>query len=220
MSSSPSKRPCKTLSNHIMSAEFGSYRETVRKCAAKWPELEWIHRFLQTPKPADANDTYAQTFDFIDSSVVESDVFRTPRLFSETLNNPLPGSSLRVVLVCHGDSWTVDRDIVDVACAKYDLDPRFVSQHFDYPYAKWEKNCPRDISKALAAVDDHYFENKYTWSLGGAIISSLSLQLSGHFCFAYKHECLSLKVLEEASGTTRKQSWLLNVVIADKVPKS
>ncbi|KAL9059752.1 MAG: hypothetical protein Q9162_001053 [Coniocarpon cinnabarinum] len=196
-----------------MSNEFSKYRDALRDCVRRWPELVWVHRFLQTSKPANVDSTYAQTFDFYDGRVAASDVFYDPASFSAALVRQVQSSRLRLVLVCHGESWDIDRDIVDVMCSRYDLDPRFVSQHFDYPDVKFERNCPRDISDAHKAADHDYYENKYEWKMGGSLLPPWSLQLDSHFRFAYRRECLSLKILREESGATRKASSLSVILV-------
>ena len=45
------------------------------------------------------------------------------RAIHQCFKAPVSESQVRLVLVCHRDSWDVDRDIVDVACSEYDLDP-------------------------------------------------------------------------------------------------
>ncbi|KAL8917771.1 MAG: hypothetical protein Q9208_007752 [Pyrenodesmia sp. 3 TL-2023] len=129
-------------------------------------------------------------------------IYKTAGDFSQALDIEADGSRLRIVLLGHGPSWDVDRDMVDVVCSKYQVDPRFLVRHFDYITVQEEENCPGDIADAIAAVDEDYFENKYTWNLGGEVMSPLSMQLGSCFFFAYAAQCLSVAIHEEGHKVT------------------
>ena len=187
-----------------MATTHSAYRERVHNALGRWPELAWLNRFLQTPQPATVYDeTIAQIFDLDDSHFTTSGQEATAGSLSEALNVEQTGR-LRVVLVVHGDSWDVDRDIVDVVCSKYSLDPRFVSKHFDYPGILNEGNCPRDIYEAIQNVNEDYLTHEYSWDIGGEVFSQMSTKLGLCFSFAYQKECLSMAIHEEDLNTTRE----------------
>lgn len=186
-----------------METTHSSYRERVHSALGRWPELAWLNRFLQTPKPATVEDeTAAQIFDLDGTHFTTSGQEASAISLSQALNVEQIGR-LRVVLVSHGDSWDVDRDIVDVVCTKYSLDPRFVAKHFDYPKIRFEDNCPRDLFSAIKRVNNSS-RNKYTWDLGGEVCSQLSTKVGLCFFFAYEKECLSVALHEEDLNTTRQ----------------
>ncbi|MDI1492664.1 MAG: hypothetical protein OHK93_004446 [Ramalina farinacea] len=150
-----------------MATTHSAYRERVHNALGRWPELAWLNRFLQTPKPSTVRDeTIAQILDLHDTHFTTSGEEASATSLSQALDVEQTGR-LRIVLISHGDSWDVDRDIVDVVCSKYSLDPRFVAKHFDYPWIRYEGNCPPDLFKAIERVDDDSYTNKYTWDLGG-----------------------------------------------------
>lgn len=181
-----------------MSTSFSTYRDAIsRSSLTHWPELSWLSRFLQTPKPASGDETSAKIFDLVDDRLLESNDVDTAASLSQALESQVPDSRLRLVLVGHGDSWDVDRDMLDVVCNKYDVDPRFLAKHLDYPTIRCEKHCPSHLRHAVQSADDDFLLNGYSWDLGGEIMSHLSLQLGSCFFFAYASECLSLMVLQE-----------------------
>ncbi|KAL8725697.1 MAG: hypothetical protein Q9181_006315 [Wetmoreana brouardii] len=185
-----------------MSTVFSAYRDSVRRSLNQWPELSWLDRFLHTPKPANGDATSAQVFDLIGNRFVASEPHGTAPSFSQALGVEAQDSRLRLVLVGHGESWDVDRDIVDVICSRYSIDPRFVAQHFDYQHIRREKTCPRDLRLALEKVDANYYLNKYTWDLGGDVMFSSSAQLGSFFSLTYETEGLSLAVHNQVQRVT------------------
>ena len=187
-----------------MAINHSAYRERVHNALGRWPELAWLNRFLQTPKPATVrDDTAAQIFDLHDTHFTTSGQEATAGSLSEALNVEQTGR-LRVVMVSHGASWDVDRDIVDVVCTKYSLDPRFVAKHFHYPDIRCEHSHPRDINEAIRKVNEDCYHHKYSWDLGGEVFSQLSTKLGLCFFFAYQRECLSMAIHEEDLNTTRE----------------
>ncbi|KAL8716988.1 MAG: hypothetical protein Q9225_005724 [Loekoesia sp. 1 TL-2023] len=180
-----------------MSTTFSAYRDLVNKSLSRWPELSWLNRFLQTPKPADGDETFTHVFELVGVRLVECQNDGTAASLSRALESEAHNSRLRIVLIGHGDSWDVDRDILDVVCSKYSVDPRFLARHFDYPGIQFEKNCPRDFRHAIQEVSQDC-NKQYTWDLGGDVMSHLSLQQLGScFLFAYDSESLSLATHQE-----------------------
>ncbi|KAL8705278.1 MAG: hypothetical protein Q9201_001609 [Fulgogasparrea decipioides] len=186
-----------------MSTEFSAYRDSVHRSLNQWPELSWLDRFLRTSTPANGDPTSPQVFDLIGNRFVASETDGTAASFSQALGVEAQDSRLRLVLVGHGESWDVDRDIVDVLCSRYSIDPRFVAQHFEHPGIRFEKNCPRDICLALDEVDKDFFINRYTWDLGGDVMFLSSAQLGSYFFLTYMSEGLSLAVHNEDLRVTR-----------------
>ena len=187
-----------------MSTKFSTYRDLVRSSLSKWHELSWLARFLQTPKPADGEGTSAHVFELIENHFVASQTDGTAASLSQALEVEAQDSRLRIVLLAHGDSWDVDRDLVDIVCSRYRIDPRFVAQHFDYPSIDREKNCPRDLRLAIDELRQRTYRDQYPWDHGGDVMSSLSMQLGSSFFFSYKKECLSLAVHQEHGKITCK----------------
>ncbi len=111
------------------------------------------YRYLQTPVPADGDRTSGQVFELIGNGFVTSGIDGTAASLSQSLDVEAQGSRLRIILIGHGKSWDVDRDIVDPICSRYSLDLRFVAKHFHYPGVEYEPNCPRDIPLALEEVN-------------------------------------------------------------------
>jgi len=169
-----------------MSKQFSTYRHSISASLGKWPELSWLNRFLQTPTPADGDRTSAQVFELIGNAFVTSGIDGTAASLLQDLEVEAPGSRLRVILIGHGQSWDVDRDIVDLICSRYGLDPRFVARHFDYPRILYERNRPRDFRLALENANHGPYEDTYTWDLGGDVMSSLSIQPDSCFFFSYE----------------------------------
>lgn len=186
-----------------MSTPFSTYRDSINRSLSHWPELSWLDRLLQTPKHATGDKTSAQVFDLVGNRLLESSNVDTAASSSQALGSQAPDSRLRLVLVGHGDSWDVDRDMLDVVCSRYRVDPRFLARHLDYPTVHYEKHCPPQI-KAAVEVNRDFFLNKYTWELGGDIMSHLSLHLGSCFFFAYASEGLSLTIHREDHKVTRE----------------
>ncbi|KAL8822560.1 MAG: hypothetical protein Q9191_006706 [Dirinaria sp. TL-2023a] len=184
-----------------MPTRFSAYRDSIRSSLSKWPEFSWLNRFLQTPKQADGDKTSAYVFELIGNRFVASQADDTAASLSQAIDFEVQGSRLRVLLVVHGESWDVDRDIVDLVCSKYSIDPRFVARHFGYPRNQWEKNCPGDLRHAIQEYD-LYSTGECSWDLGGDVMSSLSMQLGSCFYFSYENECLSLAVHRERGKVT------------------
>lgn len=152
------------------------------------------YRYLQTPVPADGDRASGQVFELIGNGFVTSGIDGTAASLSQSLDVEAQGSRLRIILIGHGKSWDVDRDIVDPICSRYSLDLRFVAKHFHYPGVEYEPNCPRDIPLALEEVNHDPYPNQYTWHLGGDTMSSLTIQPGSCFFFSYKDKCLSLAI--------------------------
>lgn len=185
---------------------FSAYRDSIRTSLSHWPELAWLNRFLQTAKPNDGDRTFAHVFELIDNHFVASEAQFTATSLAQAIETKVQASRLRIVLICHGQSWDVDRDIVDVVCSKYSIDPRFMARHFNHSAIRFERNCPGDIGVALQRVDHLSFNNQYSWDLGGEIMSPLSMQSGSCFFFAYEGECLSLAVHRERFQDTGKRA--------------
>lgn len=155
-----------------MSTPFSSYRDAItRSFLARWPELSWLSRFLETPKPTNSDETSARIFDLVGDRLLESGNVDTVASLSQALETRSSDSRLRLVFVGHGDSWDVDRDILDVVCKRYDVDPRFLAKHLDYPTIRYEQHCPPQLYRAIKSADQDFYLNKYTWDLGGEISS-------------------------------------------------
>ena len=184
-----------------MSAEFSSYRDSIRSSLKSWPELSWLSRFLQTPKPAGGDKTSAQVFNFIGNRFIASESNSTAASIFKATEDDTEGSLLRIVVISHGKSWDVDRDIIDAVCSRYGVDPRFIASHFDYSTIWDEENYPSDLH-----------ENQFAWNLGDDTMSPLSMQLDSCFSFAYKEQCLSVAIHEKHSRTTCKGSSSLNSI--------
>lgn len=95
-----------------MSTTFSAYRDSINKSLSSWPELSWLNRFLQTPKPADGDKTFAHVFKLVGGRLLESPNYGTAASLSRALEREARNSRLRIVLIGHGDSWDVDRDIL------------------------------------------------------------------------------------------------------------
>lgn len=188
-----------------MATTHSAYRDSVNSALGRWPELAWLNRLLQTPKPSTVQDeTVAQIFDLHGAYFRTSGPEASPTSLSQALDVE-HFERLRVVLISHGDSWDVDRDLLDVVCSKYSLDPRFLAKHLDYPKIRCESNRPRDLRNAVESVNEHYYLSAgYTWNLGGEVFSQLSTTLGSCFSFAYEKECLSIAVHEEDHKVTRE----------------
>ena len=180
-----------------MAGQFSAYRDCIKDSLSRWPEFSCLNRFLQTSKPANAHATSAHIFDLVDNRLVPTGTDYSAASFSENLAVQVQGSRVRVVLICHGDSWDVDREIVDVACSNYGIDPRFVARHFDHSQIRFEKNCPRDLLDSIEEVNNNYYEHRYSWDHGGLLMSPLSVQLGSCYSIAYKTDCLSIAVHHE-----------------------
>ena len=102
---------------------YQSYRDYVQHLQNEWPELTWLDQFLNTEVPT--NDTTTVGIcDLIQDKLVYNDYSGDLRRLEDDLhNNPRP-SKLRVVILTHVDSWTVDRQVLDVIGRKLDLEPR------------------------------------------------------------------------------------------------
>lgn len=185
-----------------MSTSFSEYRDSINRSLGDWPQLSWLNRLLQTRKPVDEDATLGKIFELIGDRCVGSRTYKSAADFSQALDVERNDSQLRIVMIGHGRSWDVDRDMIDVVCSKYDVDPRFLVKHFDYPTVQWEKNCPGDISSGINDVNNDYYKNTYTWDLGGEVLSPLSIQSGSCFFFAYDDQCLSLAIHEEDHRVT------------------
>ncbi|KAL8832900.1 MAG: hypothetical protein Q9170_004680 [Blastenia crenularia] len=161
------------------------------------PTLGPTRLLLQTPKPADGDEMTAHVFELTGEHLVECQNDGTPASFSRTLDSESPNSPLRVVVVGHGNSWDVDRDILDVLCSKYNIDPHFLARHLDYPTVWYEKHCPRDLCHGVEKADRDYYKKKYSWDLGGDVMSHLSLPPGSCFFFAYRAYSMSVAVHQE-----------------------
>ena len=184
-----------------MSTDIPSYRQRIAWSLSNWPELSWLHRFLQTPTPANGDYTYANVFELIGHHFVAVSHDGDGVPLSQALEDRAEDSRLRLVLITHGDSWDVDRDVVDTVCNKYSLDPRFVARHFDYPDIQHELNCPEDL---YHAIDRLYTKDDYPWELGGDLMFSLSMELKSCFFITYMTECLSFAIHQQENRSTRK----------------
>ena len=111
-----------------------AYRDRIHASLGKWPEFSWLNLFFQTTQPAGVDDqTVVYISDLCNDQLltyrVEGDLSHLQAEMCAEVEN----SSLRFVFLCHVDSWSINRDVLDVVCSHFELDPRVLVGHLDYP---------------------------------------------------------------------------------------
>ena len=141
-----------------------SYRLYIsQETRTEWPELTWLNLFLSAQVENVAEKTSVSVLTLQGQRLVPHESPLNAKSLHAELWYPSAVSNLRVVLIGHGESWDVDRDIVDVVAARFDLDPRFLMRHFDHKYDWVEKECPLEVKKNMRAMNDsidpdHYYK--------------------------------------------------------------
>jgi hypothetical protein len=132
-----------------------SYRLYIsQETRSDWPELTWLNRFLSAQVENVAEKTSVSVLTLQGQRLVPHESPLNAESLHAELWHPVAFSSLRVVLIGHGESWDVDRDIVDVVAARCDLGPRFLMRHFDHKYNWAEKRCPLEFKKNIRSMND------------------------------------------------------------------
>jgi len=120
------------------------YTEYVQAHIHGPPHFAWLNAFLQSSPESDTTDVTLFWSE-------ESSRARTERFagdcsgLSPALSHGL--STLEAVIVCHQDSCSINRDVVDFLGHTLKLDPRFLRHHFDYEEFGAEEGCPAGIGK-------------------------------------------------------------------------
>ena len=81
---------------------------------------------------------------------------------------------------------------MDVVCSYFELDPRVLVGHLEYPRAAWEKHYPSDLCVKIDHVIRDYYENKYLWESGGDLTSPFDEHAGHSFRFYYEGAGLSV----------------------------
>ena len=73
---------------------------------------------------------------------IESDLAYKAEHLLSALEDRAATVKTHVVVVSHQESWSIDRNVVDVIGTFFDIDPIFFRSHFDYPLCHYEKRYP------------------------------------------------------------------------------
>ncbi len=138
---------------------FTTYRDHIHASLPEWPEFSSLNRFLQTSKPAATADTKVYISDFHNDRLLTHQVEGSLSHLQSELGADAEDSRLRFVILCHTESWSIDRDVLDVVCSQIEVEPRVLASHLDYPHATYESHYPPDLLRRLN-------KEGYPWDLG------------------------------------------------------
>lgn len=192
-------------------SEYCQYRDTVNESLQHWQELAWLNRFLLTPTPSKREDTSAIVFDLIDQRMKQTEISKDAASFSKFLNVESHRSTFRLILVEHGESWDIDREMLDVVCSKYNVDPRFVASHLGHSEIHYEENCPNDLARDIGLLNRGAKCRRYDWSLGGELANTLSFSGGSVFFFSYRTMALSLAVHRDDNQNVLGKAGILQL---------
>lgn len=113
---------------------------------------------------------------------------------------------MRFVFLCHSDSWSVNRDLLDVVCSYFELDPRVLVGHLDYPGAIEEKHCPGDFRSKMnnLSFSTHPYPAFHPWELGGDLTSPFDEHVGHSFRFCYREAGMTVIPKRGASDKNGK----------------
>ena len=129
---------------------FQSYRDYVSCLVHEYPEYKWLDRFLSAPG-ARPSETRVQLIDSINNELrIKS--FPTPHgifdggALREALAHRPRYVTSRTVYVSYPESWSIDRDVIDVIGHYFQVNPLFFWGHLHHYYSSTDRLCPSDLT--------------------------------------------------------------------------
>ena len=180
------------------------YHQALSESLERWRELDWLKRFLTTAIRADeiVQNTHATFLELRGQRLVPFAQAENVRILNRILEAPETNSNLRIIIFTHGESWDVDREMLDVVCQKYKIDPRFLVNHLGHAGVHLERNCPKDITLDVGGLQRGNNGAIYNWKLGGELANNASFQTGSAFFFSYENSALSLAIDRDSARTT------------------
>lgn len=115
-------------------------------------DYAWLYDYLQY-QPVSGEDPVTVRLLWADDRATES-AFRSETVpvtqkGRSRLNSVLfrDTSSLRAVVLCHGQSADVDRKLLALLAERLELEPAFIRQHLDYKNFHLERNCRAEMAQ-------------------------------------------------------------------------
>ena len=174
------------------------YRDWIDAHKHQSIDLEWLHWFLSGDQSKRMTTLRAYWIDQAGQSVMEDfesslrDWQRPKELFEQAAGR------IRAIILCHKDSCSVDRDIIDLLGARFDLDARFLRDHFDYENIPDEDDCPQNL---LALIDqDSRQPNEPRVFRSRKSARLPSEKLGRYFQFITRHDCMSINLNSDLGG--------------------
>ena len=105
-----------------------------------------MHRFLSAPG-ALPSETRVQLIDSIDNELrIKSfpNLFIRDALLEELARRPAHATT-RIVYVSYPETWSIDRDVVEVIGYHFRVNPLFFWGHMHHCYSSKDRLCPSDL---------------------------------------------------------------------------
>ncbi|KAK0101112.1 hypothetical protein ONS95_012905 [Cadophora gregata] len=113
-----------------------SYKDYLDTNVEDWPEFRWMQVFFMHPG-GDPNNTNLTIIDSANGSLhPQSITTLDPHSLTTALENRQPEVKTRIIVVHYGQSFSIDRRVVDILGSVYDLDPLVLQRHFEHD-AMW-----------------------------------------------------------------------------------
>lgn len=128
----------------------------------------WLHEYLK-PRPVPSEDPVTLKLFWTHCTETESSLrsenIPITRQGTTVLSHRLDGdlSTLRAVVLCHGQSADVDGQLVTILTEKLGLESAFIRQHLDYRNFRHERNCQADLQNLLRTGTSRIPEFKMRW---------------------------------------------------------
>jgi hypothetical protein len=130
-------------------ASFPSYRDYVSHLVRQYPEYRWLERFLAV-RGREPSDTQLHLLDCVGDELRVQHVTGYTDLSDRdsvryALENRSPEVAVRIVYVTYRQSWSINRDIVDLLGLHFNVNPLFFWGHFQSYYSAGDTLCPEDL---------------------------------------------------------------------------
>jgi hypothetical protein len=128
---------------------FKSYFDYVSTLYVRYPEYKWLHRFLSESGPV-PSETRVLVIDSIDNKLCVHN-FHGSFASSDgdglrhALSQRSADIATRIVYVNYMQSWSIDRDVINIVGSHFQLNPTFLWGHLHHYYSSEDQHCPPDL---------------------------------------------------------------------------
>src|SRR2546429_3332749 len=127
---------------------FKSYFDYVSTLYKLYPEYKWLQRFLSEPGSI-PSQTRVLVIDSVDNKLCMQN-FQGSFASSDgdglrkALSQQSADIATRIVYIAYRQSWSIDRDVINIVGSYFQLNPIFLWGHLHHYYSPEDRLCPAD----------------------------------------------------------------------------
>lgn len=133
------------------SFDYKTYQSYVSDLAIEYPEYQWLSDFLSYPG-AQPSETTVLITDSVGDGELQTREFGAPfsssgvshsiSMLSHSLRTRPENVRTRIVHVTFRQSWSIDREAIDIIGLHFRIDPMFFWGSLDHYFASEDRTCP------------------------------------------------------------------------------